>query len=71
MIPEALAYLAEFEGHPELAAIEARSIVGDGETVRQRLSDKARASGADEIFVMASGPSLESRIRSLELIKPA
>jgi len=71
VIPEALAYLAEFEGHPELAAIEARSIVGDGETVRQRLSDKARASGADEIFVMASGPSLESRIRSLELIKPA
>ena len=46
----------------------ARSIVGDGETVRQRLNDKARASGADEIFVMASGPSLESRIRSLELI---
>ncbi|OYW95085.1 MAG: hypothetical protein B7Z13_02820, partial [Caulobacterales bacterium 32-67-6] len=68
VIPEALAYLAELEGHPELAAIEARSIVGDGETVRQRLNDKARASGADEIFVMASGPSLESRIRSLELI---
>lgn len=71
VIPEALAYLAEFEGHPELAAIQARSIVGDAAAVRQRLEAKAQASGADEIFVMASGPSLESRIRSLELIKPA
>lgn len=70
VIPEAQAFLAEHAGDPRLADIEARSIVGSAEDVRARLADKARASGADEIFVMASGPSLGSRIRSLELIKP-
>ena len=29
----------------------------------------AEATGADELFVMAVGPNLESRVRSLELIK--
>lgn len=71
VIPEAQAFLAEHAGDPRLADIEARSIFGDAGTVRRRLAEKAQASGADEIFVMASGPSLESRIRSLELIKPA
>ena len=47
------------------------AIVGDAANVKARLDEKARATGADELFVMAVGPSLESRIRSLELIKSA
>lgn len=68
-IPEAQAYLAQFEGDPRLAGIEARSIVGEASEVRARLAEKAREARADELFVMASGPTLETRIRSLELIK--
>ncbi|MDP1616963.1 MsnO8 family LLM class oxidoreductase [Phenylobacterium sp.] len=71
IIEDALAYLAPFEGDPRLTGIEARSIVGDAESVRRRLAEKAQDSDADEVFVMASGPSLDARIRSLELIKPA
>ena len=47
----------------------ARAIVGDPDTVRQGLAAKAEATGADELFVMAVGPDLASRVRSLELIK--
>lgn len=71
VIPEAQAFLAEHADDPRLADIEARSIAGSAKTVRARLADKAFHTGADEIFVMASGPTLESRIRSLELIKAA
>jgi luciferase family oxidoreductase group 1 len=70
-IPEAQAFLAERADDPRLAAVKARAIVGDAESVRAGLADKARATGADELFVMAVGPTLETRIRSLELIKPA
>ena len=68
-IPEAQDYLAPFEGDPRLAGIEARSIVGAAADVRARLAAKASEAHADELFVMASGPTLETRIRSLELIK--
>jgi luciferase family oxidoreductase group 1 len=71
VIPEAQAFLAEYADDPRLADIEARSTAGSAKTVRARLADKASHTGADEIFVMASGPTLESRIRSLELIKSA
>jgi hypothetical protein len=37
--------------------------------VRGGLAEKAETTGADELFVMAVGPDLESRVRSLELIK--
>ena len=47
----------------------ARAIVGDPETVRRGLEAKAEATGAEELFVMAVGPDLDSRVRSLELIK--
>ena len=47
----------------------ARAIVGDPETVRRGLAAKAEATGADELFVMAVGPDLDSRVRSLELIR--
>jgi alkanesulfonate monooxygenase SsuD/methylene tetrahydromethanopterin reductase-like flavin-dependent oxidoreductase (luciferase family) len=50
-------------------ALIARAIVGDPDTVRQGLAAKAEATGADELFVMAVGPDLASRVRSLELIK--
>ncbi len=46
----------------------ARAIVGAPETVRRGLAQKAEATGADELFVMAVGPDLDSRVRSLELI---
>ncbi len=45
-----------------------RRIRGDGETVRAMLAEKQAHTGADEIFVMSAGPTLPSRIRSLELI---
>jgi luciferase family oxidoreductase group 1 len=62
------AFLAEHAGAPVLAAVEGRSIAADAPAVHSRLKDKVRQAGADEIFVMATGPSLEARIRSLELI---
>ena len=68
-IPEAQAFLAERADDPRLAGVIARSIVDDPATVKARLDEKARSTGADELFVMAVGPDLESRIRSLELIK--
>lgn len=68
-IPEAQAFLAERADDPRLAGVQARAIVGDGLQVRERLAAKAKANDVDELFVMAVGPTLESRIRSLELIK--
>jgi hypothetical protein len=44
-------------------------LAADGDTVAARLAEKARRAQADDVFVMATGPSLEARIRSLELIK--
>jgi luciferase family oxidoreductase group 1 len=69
-IEEAVAFLAEWTGTPLLADVEGRTIAGDAAPVRARLEDKAARAGADEVFVMATGPSLETRIRSLELIAP-
>jgi len=48
--------------------VEARTLAADAPTVHARLVDKAREANADEVFVMATGPSLAARIRSLELI---
>ncbi len=45
-----------------------RRIRGDARTVRNALAEKARHTGADELFVMSIGPDLASRLRSLELI---
>jgi luciferase family oxidoreductase group 1 len=70
-VDEAEAFLATISGDPRLAAIEARSIAGDPAAVRARLAQKAKDAGADEVFVLATGPSLADRIRSLELIKSA
>ena len=70
-IPEAQAFLAERADDPRLAGVMERSIVGDPATVKARLDGKAHSTGADEVFVMAVGPDLQSRIRSLELIKQA
>lgn len=69
-IPEAQAFLAEHADDPRLEGVMARGIVGDAPTVRAGLAAKAESTGADELFVMAVGPTLETRIRSLELIKP-
>ena len=70
-IPEAQAFLAERADDPRMAGVMARGIVGDPASVKARLDEKARTTGADELFVMAVGPTLETRIRSLELIKAA
>jgi luciferase family oxidoreductase group 1 len=70
-VDEAEAFLATVAGDPRLQAIEARSIAGDPASVRDRLARKAKAADADEVFILATGPSLDVRIRSLELIKAA
>jgi luciferase family oxidoreductase group 1 len=69
-LPEAEAFLAERKGSPVLQMVEARTITGDQMGVLGQLAEKTRATGADELFVMATGPSLEDRIRSLELLAP-
>lgn len=69
-IEGAEAFLAEWKGTLLLAEVEGRSLAGDAATVRAALADKARRTGADEVFVMATGPSLADRIASLELLKP-
>jgi luciferase family oxidoreductase group 1 len=48
-----------------------RRIRGDGTAVRAMLEEKQAHTGADELFVMSAGPTLPSRIRSLELIAGA
>ena len=45
-----------------------RRIRGGGPLVRAYLDAKISHTGADELFVMSAGPTLETRIRSLELI---
>jgi luciferase family oxidoreductase group 1 len=70
-VEEAGVLLAERGPSPALEGIAARSITGDGASVREALAKKAQATGADELFVMASGPTLASRLRSLELIADA
>jgi hypothetical protein len=67
-IEGAESFLAEWAGTPLLADVESRTIAGDAAGVAGRLRDKAAACGADEVFVMATGPFLPERIRSLELI---
>ena len=69
-VAEAMAYLADRSASPVLQMVEARTIASDQMTVLGRLAEKTRTSQADELFIMASGPSLEARIHSLELLKP-
>lgn len=69
-IEEAEAFLAEREDTHVHTAVEARTIAGDAMTVLGRLAEKTRATGADELFILATGPSLQDRIRSLELLAP-
>lgn len=45
-----------------------RRFRGSGEDVRAYLAEKARETACDELFVMTAGPTIPSRIRSLELI---
>ena len=61
--------MARLGDDPRLAEVSRRSIVGDGETVRKALADKAAHTGADELFVITYGPTRADRARSLALIK--
>ena len=45
-----------------------RRFRGDGAAVRAFLAEKAAHTAADEIFVLNGGPTLESRLRSMELV---
>lgn len=45
-----------------------RRFRGDGAAVRAWLAEKQAHTGADELFVLHGGPTLASRIRSLELV---
>jgi luciferase family oxidoreductase group 1 len=65
------AFLTEHAGTPVRAMVEARTLAADAATVHARLADKVREAEADEVFVLATGPTLEARIRSLELIADA
>src|SRR5580658_6913069 len=47
-----------------------RRFRGDGAAVRAFLAEKASHTGADELFVLNGAPTLESRLRSMELIAP-
>lgn len=69
-VEEAEAFLAERKGTPILSLVEARTIAGDQMGVLGALAEKTRATGADELFVMATGPTLQARLRSLELLAP-
>jgi len=46
------------------------AFVGDGPTVRAALQAKAKAVGADELFLITLAPTLEARVRSLDLTRP-
>lgn len=61
-------FLAEHAGTPVREMVEARTVAADAAAVHAQLVEKAREANADEVFVMATGPSLDARIRSLELI---
>jgi len=67
-VEAAQAFLADRRDDPRLPAVVARALTGDAAAVRAALAEKARRTGADELFVMSAGPTLETRIRSLELI---
>jgi len=67
-VEAAESFLSEWTGTPLLADVEGRTIAADATTVRARLEAKARDAQADEVFIMATGPDLAARIRSLELI---
>lgn len=69
-VAEADAFLADRAGTPQLAMVEGRTIAGDALTVLGQLAEKTRTTGADELFIMATGPTLADRIRSLELLRP-
>jgi luciferase family oxidoreductase group 1 len=69
-IEEAEAFLAEREDAGVRSFVEARTIAGDAMGVLGQLAEKTRTTGADELFIMATGPSLQDRIRSLELLAP-
>lgn len=62
------AFLAEWAGSPLLADVESRTLAGAPGELHRRLEEKAARAGADEVFVMATGPGLSERIRSLELL---
>ena len=68
-VEAAQAYLEQWRDDPRMQAVIARSTTGDAGFVRETLAAKALATGADELFVMAVGPTLADRVRSLELIK--
>lgn len=69
-VESAEGFLSEWTGTPLLADVEGRTLAGDAAFIRGKLAAKAEMADADEVFVMATGPSLEKRIASLELIKP-
>jgi luciferase family oxidoreductase group 1 len=69
-VAEAQAYLADRSASPVVQMVEARTIAGGQMSVLARLAEKTRTSQADELFVMATGPTLADRIRSLELLAP-
>ena len=67
-LASAESFLAEHAGTPVRQMVEARTLAAGPAAIHARLTEKASEANADEVFVLATGPSLEARIRSLELI---
>ena len=67
-LASAESFLAEHAGTPVRQMVEARTLAAGPASIHARLTEKASEANADEVFVLATGPSLEARIRSLELI---
>ena len=67
-LASAQTFLDEHAGTPLRAMVEDRTLAADAASVHAALADKARRAQADEVFVLATGPTLAARIRSLELI---
>src|SRR5580658_7888706 len=57
-------------GEPPEGESFIRRFRGDGAAVRAFLAQKAAHTVADEIFVLNGGPTLASRLRSMELVAP-
>ncbi len=66
-VEAALADLQARDAGPPSAEERRFAFVGDGLTVRTALQAKAEAVGADELFLITFAPTLEARVRSLEL----
>jgi luciferase family oxidoreductase group 1 len=75
--PEEADRLAALAPRPPRPGVDApaepgfiRRFRGDAAAVRDYLADKVRQTDADELFILHGAPTLQSRVRSMELVAP-